>query len=69
MKHTIKTPQGTLTIEPVSDAGLRIDSGIRVTVKKMPFPEFLLTIRVEDAQVVHVALGMVLKELKTKVPA
>lgn len=60
MKHTIKTPQGTLTIEPV---GLSNDRGVRVTVQKLPFPAFPLTIRPEDAAAVYVALGMVLEEI------
>lgn len=60
MKHTIKTPQGTLTIEPV---GLSNDRGVRVTVQKMPFPAFPLTIRPEDASAVYVALGLTLGEV------
>lgn len=60
MKHTIKTPQGTLTIEPV---GKGIDPGVRVTVQKLPFPAFPMTIRPEDARAVHIALGMVLVEV------
>jgi hypothetical protein len=66
MKHTIKTPQGTISLEAIGQKG---DPQVLVTVQKPPFPAFPFTIKPEDAAVVHSCLGLVLEELQPKVPA
>lgn len=62
MKHTIKTPQGSITLEVVgTKAG---NQALQITAQKPPFPAFPFFIRPEDAQAVHVALGMALQEME-----
>ncbi len=60
MKHTIKTPQGSLSLEAIGQKG---NPAVLVTVHKAPFPPFPITIKPEDAAVVYQSLGMVLEEL------
>ena len=62
MKHTIKTPQGRVSIEAIGQKG---DPQILLTVQKAGFPlPFPFPVNKESAQAFHVALGMALEELE-----
>lgn len=64
MKHTIKTPQGTISLEAIGQKG---DPAVLVTVQKAGFPiAFPFSVRPEDAAVLHSCLGLVLEELAPK---
>lgn len=64
MKHTIKTPLGSLSLEAIGQKG---DPQVLVTVQKAGFPiPFPFPVSVEHAQLLHTSLGMVLQELEPK---
>lgn len=67
MKHTIKTPLGSLSLEAIGQKG---DPQVLVTVQKAGFPiPFPFPVSPEHAQLLHTSLGMVLQELAPKVAA
>lgn len=63
MKHTIKTPMGSVSLEAIGKKG---DPQIMVIAQKAGFPiPFPFPLKPEDAKVLHTALGMVLEELES----
>lgn len=67
MKHTIKTPQGSVSMEAIGQKG---DPQVLLTIQKAGIPiPFPFPVSVEHAQLAHSALGMVLKELEPKAPS
>jgi len=62
MKHTIKTNAGAITIQPTS----KYQGQVLVTVKPAIWPEVLLTIKPEEAELISQALYLVASEVVTK---
>ncbi|MBB1073630.1 hypothetical protein HUU62_04305 [Rhodoferax sp. 4810] len=62
MKHTIKTNAGAISIEPTST----YQGQVLIKVKPAIWPEVLLTIKPEEAELISQALYLVASEVLTR---